>query len=110
LRDGASKGQELPAAPEFSFTGGISDPLSILLKMLSTPGDTAASDAAHLQNAEKEDIGQLEKLDAEAKRNGESSIHITAEMEQRLLRKLDLRLVPRVMGLCMISSVFAFIP
>ena len=67
----------------------------------STADDPAAiSTAAHL-GTEKADIGQVE--------NGKESLsaangyHVTPEMERRVVRKLDKRLVPLVMVLYLLA-------
>ena len=72
-------------------------------KVPSTAEDPAAiQTAAHVdRDPEKHDIAQLE--DGGEGRN-EASYHVTPEMEKHVLRKLDMRLVPLVMGLCASSN------
>jgi hypothetical protein len=68
-------------------------------KVPSTADDPAAIEiAAHLdQDPEKHEISQLEGHGDSP--NG-APFHVTPEMEKRVLRKLDKRLVPMVMVLC----------
>jgi hypothetical protein len=71
-------------------------------KVPSTADDPAAiTTAAHLNYPEKTEVAQLESgHESPSAGNG---FHVTAEMERRVVRKLDKRLVPLVMGLCMFS-------
>lgn len=65
----------------------------------STAEDPAAiSTAAHL-DPEKQDAAQFDGGDVGSS-NGRPAFHVTSEMEKRVVRKLDQRLVPLVMGLC----------
>jgi hypothetical protein len=73
-------------------------------KAPSTADDPAAiNTAARLeQDPEKNETSQLERDNENPNR---TPYHVTPEMEQRVLRKLDTRLVPLVMVLCMISNL-----
>lgn len=70
-------------------------------KVPSTADDPAAIDtAAGLdKDPEKHGISQLERDGGSP--NGVAPYHVTPEMEKQVLRKLDTRLVPLVMVLCM---------
>ena len=60
----------------------------------------AITTAAHL-DPEKNEIAQLESgHESPSAGNG---FHVTPEMERRVLRKLDKRLVPLVMGLYLLA-------
>lgn len=71
-------------------------------KVPSTADDPAAlSTAARLeQDPEKHDISPVE---ADKASPNEAAYHVTPEMEKRVLRKLDSRLVPLVMGLYLLA-------
>jgi hypothetical protein len=61
---------------------------------------TAIETAAHL-GAEKPDVSQVEAGNEGP--NGGNAYHVTPEMEQRVVRKLDKRLVPLVMILYLLA-------
>jgi hypothetical protein len=67
----------------------------------STAEDPAAIQAAAHLGTEKSDISQVEAGNKSS--NGENVYHVTPEMEQRVVRKLDKRLVPLVMGLYLLA-------
>jgi hypothetical protein len=71
-------------------------------KVPSTANDPVAiSTAGRLeQDPEKHEISQLEQ-DNESPNGKGTPYHVTPEMEKQVLRKLDTRLVPLVMVLCM---------
>jgi hypothetical protein len=71
-------------------------------KVPSTTDDPAAiSTAGRLeQDPEKHEISQLEQDNESPNGNG-TPYHVTPEIEKQVLRKLDTRLVPLVMVLCM---------
>jgi len=71
-------------------------------KVPSTAADPAAiSTAGRLeQDPEKHEISQLEQDNESPNGNG-TPYHVTPEIEKQVLRKLDTRLVPLVMVLCM---------
>jgi hypothetical protein len=72
-------------------------------KIPSTAEDPAAiRTAARLQqDAEKGEVGQVDRGGSPI----EAPSHITPELERRVLRKLDTRLVPLVMVLCTSPSL-----
>jgi hypothetical protein len=72
-----------------------------LLSKLETKVPSTAEDPAVIntalrldQDPEKHGIAHLEG------EGGRTEVHVTPEMEKRVLRKLDTRLVPLVMTLC----------
>lgn len=65
----------------------------------STAEDPAAIATATQVDEEKQVASQLE-TEGEG-RNG-AAAHVTPAMEKKVVRKLDKRLVPLVMGLCMV--------
>jgi hypothetical protein len=65
----------------------------------STAEDPAAIATATHSDPEKQAVGEVEKGNEIP---GGISAHVTSEMEKAVVRKLDKRLVPLVMGLCMI--------
>ena len=71
-------------------------------KVPSTADDPAAiSTAGRLElDPEKQEISQLEQDNESPNGNG-TPYHVTPEIEKQVLRKLDTRLVPLVMVLCM---------
>jgi len=71
-------------------------------KAPSTADDPVAiSTAGRLeQDPEKHEISQLEQDNESPNGNG-TPYHVTPEIEKQVLRKLDTRLVPLVMVLCM---------
>ena len=62
----------------------------------STANDPAALDIATHSDPEKQVVGEIEA-------GNDSPIvpHVTPDMEKAVVRKMDKRLVPLVMGLCM---------
>jgi hypothetical protein len=71
-------------------------------KVPSTADDPAAISTARRleQDPEKQEISQLEQ-DNESPNGNRTPYHVTPKMEKQVLRKLDTRLVPLVMVLCM---------
>jgi hypothetical protein len=67
----------------------------------STAEDPAAIQAAAHLGTEKPDISQVEAGNKSS--NEENVYHVTPEMERRVVRKLDKRLVPLVMGLYLLA-------
>jgi hypothetical protein len=67
----------------------------------STAEDPAAIQTAAHRKTEKPDISQVEAGNQNS--NGGNVYHVTPEMEQRVVRKLDKRLVPLVMGLYLLA-------
>ena len=67
----------------------------------STAEDPTAIQAAAQLGTEKPDISQIEAGNNIS--NGENVYHVTPEMEKRVVRKLDKRLVPLVMGLYLLA-------
>lgn len=67
-----------------------------------TPDDPGAIGPAPAPDidTEKQDVSQIELGDGDANVPGMVPFHVTPEMEKRVVRKLDRRLVPLVMGLC----------
>ena len=74
-------------------------------KVPSTAEDPAAiNTAAHIgQDPEKHEIHHL---DGDGENPNMAHYHVTPELEQRVLRKLDTRLVPLVMVLCRSSYLY----
>lgn len=67
----------------------------------STAEDPTAIQTAAQLGTEKPDISQVEAGNKNP--NGENVYHVTPEMEARVVRKLDKRLVPLVMGLYLLA-------
>lgn len=67
----------------------------------STAEDPTAIETAAQIGTEKPDISQVEAGNKSP--NEETSYHVTPEMEQRVVRKLDKRLVPLVMVLYLLA-------
>jgi hypothetical protein len=71
--------------------------LSRFEKVPSTMEDSAVVAAALQIDTEQQGVGQVKSGNDNA--NG-IPFHVTPEMEKRVVRKLDKRLVPLVTGLC----------
>lgn len=81
----------------------------------SQPEDPSAINPALAPDidTEKQDAAQIELGNMGTNENGNGAegivpFHVTPEMEKRVLRKLDRRLVPLVMGLCAYFLGFSF--
>ncbi len=99
IADGLTAPKPALSVPQRRVAMGI---LSRLAKPVPSTAEhpTAIQAAAHL-GAKKKDISQVEAGSKSS--NGENVHHVTPEMEQRVVRKLDKRLVPLVMGLYLLA-------